>query len=62
MVPLKDLREFASEKLQVLYTVARSISQHYGGVSASIIDSIVHYGPKELEVQWVLQLKTWLPN
>lgn len=38
MVPPEDLREFASEKLQVLYTVARSISQHYGSVSASFIE------------------------
>lgn len=37
MVPPEDLREFASEKLQVLYTVARAISQHYGSVSASFI-------------------------
>lgn len=38
MVPPEDLREFASEKLQVLYTVAWSISQHYGSVSTSFIE------------------------
>lgn len=40
MVPPEDLREFASEKLQVLYTfiMARAISQHYGSVSASFIE------------------------
>lgn len=38
MVPPEDLREFASEKLQVLYTVARAISQHYGNVSASFTE------------------------
>lgn len=38
MVPPEDLREFSSERLQVLYTVARAISQHYGNVSASFIE------------------------
>lgn len=38
MVPPEDLKEFSSEKLQVLYTVARAISQHYGNVSASFIE------------------------
>lgn len=38
MVPPEDLREFASEKLQGLYTVARAISQHYGSVSTSFIE------------------------
>lgn len=38
MIPPDELREFASDKLQVLYTVARAISQRYGSASVSYIE------------------------
>lgn len=30
LLPQEELKEFAADKLQILYTVARAISQKYG--------------------------------
>lgn len=38
LLPPDELKEFASDKLQVLYTVARAISQRYGSSSVANIE------------------------
>lgn len=38
LLPPDELKEFASDKLQILYTVAGAISQKYGSSSASFIE------------------------
>lgn len=40
LMPPDEFKEFASDKLQVLYTVARAISQKYGSSSASYIEGM----------------------